>query len=180
MPRDETPTAGPERGTPPPEGTCDADLDRLRSQTCIKWSHFDPDVIPAWVADMDLAPAPVAVEAVRALTERGDFGYNFAAHRQIPEAFAAWQERRHGWHLDPKDVRLLCDVMQAVEIVLWLNTEPGDGVVLFTPVYFPFFPAVTSTGRRVVECPLTAPGWRISPSATAPRRCSAVSPTNAA
>jgi cystathionine beta-lyase len=142
---------------------CDADVDRLRLLTCIKWTRYPDDVIPAWVADMDLAPAPVAVEAVQALVERGDFGYNFAAHARIPDAFCAWQERAHGWRPDPERVRLFCDVMQAVETALWLHTDRGDGVVLFTPVYHPFFPAVTSTGRRVVECALEAPGWRIDP-----------------
>ncbi len=140
-----------------------ADLDRLRSLTCIKWSRYDDDVIPAWVADMDLAPAPVAVEAVRALTDCGDFGYNFAAAAQLPEVFSAWQERQHGWRPEAEKVRVFCDVMQAVETTVWLHTEPGDGVVLFTPVYFPFFPAVTSTGRRIVDCPLDPDGWRIDP-----------------
>ncbi len=58
---------------------------------------------------------------------------------------------------------MFCDVMQAVETAVWLHTEPGDGVVLFTPVYFPFFPAVTSTGRRIVDCPLDPDGWRLDP-----------------
>ena len=140
-----------------------ADMDRLRSLTCIKWSRYDDDVIPAWVADMDLAPAPVAVEAVRALTDCGDFGYNFAAAARLPEVFSAWQERHHGWRPDSERVRVFCDVMQAVETAVWLHTEPGDGVVLFTPVYFPFFPAVTSTGRRIVDCPLDPNGWRLDP-----------------
>ena len=163
MPEERTAPPEPESSGPPPEGYCEADLARLRSLTCIKWTHHDADVIPAWVADMDFAPPPVAVDAVRALVDRGDFGYNFAAHAKVPEALAAWQLRRHGWSLDPKHVRLQCDVMQAVELAVWLNTGPGDGVVLFTPVYHPFFPAIESTGRRVVECPLTTPGWRIDP-----------------
>jgi cystathionine beta-lyase len=145
------------------EAACDADLDRLRSLGCIKWTYYGDDVIPAWVADMDLVPAPPVLEAVRSLAESGDFGYHFAAHRDIPDAFASWQERRHGWRPDTEKVRLFCDVMQAVETVLWLHTEPGDGVVLFTPVYHPFFPAVTSTGRRVVDCPLGVSDYRIDP-----------------
>ena len=140
-----------------------ADLARLRTLTCIKWTRYPEDVIPAWVADMDLVPAPPVVNAVRSLADRGDFGYNFAAARQLPEVFSAWEERHHGWRPDPNRVRVFCDVMQAVEATLWLHTEPGDGVVLFTPVYHPFFPAVTSTGRRVVECALHEDGWRIDP-----------------
>ena len=140
-----------------------ASLDRLRSLTCIKWSHFDADVIPAWVADMDLDPAPEVVSAVRALVDCGDFRYNFAAAARIPAAFADWQERRHGWRPDEARVRIFCDVMQAVETTLWLHTQPGDGVVLFTPVYHPFYPAVTSIGRRVVPVQLDPEGWRIDP-----------------
>jgi len=144
--------------------TCDADIERLRSLSCIKWSRYDNDVIPAWVADMDLAPAPVAVEAVASLAACGDFGYNFSAAMRLPEAFSAWEERRHGWAPDPEKIRVFCDVMQAVETVLWLHTEPGDGVVLFTPVYHPFYPAITSTGRRIVPVALDdAPGWRLDP-----------------
>lgn len=143
-----------------PEG---ADLQRLRSLTCIKWTHFPEDVIPAWVADMDFAPVPAAVEAVRRLAENGDFGYNFAAHAAIPEAFCEWERTRHDWSPDPEHSRLFCDVMQAVETTLWLHTEPGDGVVLFTPVYHPFYPAVTSTGREVVDVPLDPTGWRLDP-----------------
>ena len=66
--------------------------------------------------------------------------------------------------------------MQAVETAVWLHTEPGDGVVLFTPVYFPFFPAVTSTGRRIVDCPLDPDGWRIDPE----RLASVIDPTTRA
>jgi len=141
----------------------DLDLERLRSLTCIKWTWHDPDVLPAWVADMDLPPAPVTVDAVRALADRGDFGYNFAAAMQLPGLFSEWEERRHGWKPAEKHVRVFCDVMQAVETTLWLHTEPGDGVVLFTPVYHPFYPAITSTGRRVVPVPLDPKGWRLDP-----------------
>jgi len=137
------------------------ELDRLRSLTCAKWNWFDADVLPAWVADMDLPPAPIAVDAVRALTERGDFGYNFSAHGCLPDAYAAWETRHHGWTPDPARTRLFCDVLQAVDVALWLNTKPGDGVVIFTPVYPPFFPAITGGGRRVIDCPLRPDGWRL-------------------
>lgn len=141
-----------------------AELGRLRSLTSIKWSAHDPDVLPAWVADMDLPPAPAVAEAVAALARRGDFGYNFHAASRIPEAFALWQERNHGWRPDTGRMRLFCDVMQAVQTALWLHTDPGDGVVIFTPIYPPFLSSVTSTGRCIVDCPLDrAAGWRLDP-----------------
>jgi cysteine-S-conjugate beta-lyase len=140
------------------------EIDRLRSLTCAKWTWHEADVIPAWVADMDLPPAPVAVEAVRALVDRGDFGYNMAAECRLAEAFAEWQEANHGWRPDTERVRVFCDVMQAVEVAVWLQTQPGDGVVVFTPVYPPFLGTVSKSGRRIVECPLDpAEGWRLDP-----------------
>ncbi len=137
------------------------ELDRLRSLTCAKWNWFDADVLPAWVADMDLPPAPVAVDAVRALTERGDFGYNFSAHGCLPDAYAQWETRHHAWTPEPARTRLFCDVLQVVDVVLSLATKPGDAVVIFTPVYPPFFPAITGADRRVIDCPLDPDGWRL-------------------
>ncbi|MDF1543197.1 MAG: aminotransferase class I/II-fold pyridoxal phosphate-dependent enzyme [Anaerosomatales bacterium] len=150
--------------TPDPREPLSAELHRLRSLTSIKWTMHGHEVLPAWVADMDLPPAPVIVDAVQRLAARGDFGYNFDAARQLPGAFAAWQERRHGWRPDTGRLRLFCDVMQAVQTALWLATEPGDGVVIFTPVYPPFLSSVSSTGRRIVDCPLDPDaGWRLDP-----------------
>ena len=83
------------------------DLERLRSLTCAKWNWHDADVIPAWVADMDLPPVPAAVDAVRALVDRGDFGYNMAAEFKLPQAFADWQDASHGWRPDAERVSML-------------------------------------------------------------------------
>jgi cystathionine beta-lyase len=141
----------------------EADLQRLRALTSIKWNWFDSDVLPAWVADMDLPPAPVTVEAVRSLVDRGDFGYNFHAAMQLPEVFSAWEESRHGWRPDPERVRVLCDVMQAIDVALMVHCGPCDGVIVFTPIYPPFLGSATAGGRRLIDCPLDPPGWRLDP-----------------
>lgn len=137
------------------------ELARLRSLAGVKWTRYSPDVLPAWVADMDLPPFPGAVDAVRDLVERGDFGYSFAATAALPEAYATWQRESHGWAPDPAEVRVFCDVLQAVDAALMLRTAPGDGVVLLTPVYPPFFRVVESVGRRVIDCPLEPGTWTL-------------------
>ncbi|MDY0087188.1 MAG: aminotransferase class I/II-fold pyridoxal phosphate-dependent enzyme [Coriobacteriia bacterium] len=143
-------------------GSFAADVQRLHTLTSMKWTLHGPEVIPAWVADMDLPPAPPVLDAVRALVDRGDFGYNFDAAHKLPEVFAERQARLFGWRPDIERLRLFCDVMQAVQTALWLATKPGDGVVVFTPVYPPFLNSVDKTGRRIVECPLDrAAGWRL-------------------
>lgn len=137
--------------------------DQLRGLTGIKWTRHPADVLPAWVADMDLAPPDFAGQAVQALVDRGDFGYNLAAVERLPEAFVAWQERHHGWKPTVDDVTVFNDVLHAIAVALWLNTSPGDGVVLLTPIYPPFIKAVTGSGRRVVNVPLDPDGWRLDP-----------------
>ena len=141
--------------------THETDVARLRSLTCIKWNHYPDDVLPAWVADMDLPPAPVAVDAVRALLDRGDLGYNFAAASRIPDVFARRQNERFGWSPDVESTRLFCDVLQAVELALWAHTKPGDGVVLLTPVYHPFYAAIETAKCRLVDVPLDDPSWEL-------------------
>lgn len=157
-------TTPPGDATMAPQELLAAELRRLRSLTSVKWTRYAPDVLPAWVADMDLPPAQPVLDAVRALVERGDFGYNFDAVQRLPEVFAERQHQRYGWRPDTERLRVFCDVMQAVQAALWLTTEPGDGVVVFTPVYPPFLNSVRDTGRRIVDCPLDpAEGWRLDP-----------------
>ncbi len=135
----------------------------LRQLTGIKWTRHDSDVLPAWVADMDLPPPDLAKQAVLDLAGRGDFGYNLAAVKQVPEAFCRWQSRYHGWEPDPEDVTVFNDVLHAIATTIWLHTEPGDGIVLLTPIYPPFIQTVEGAGRRVVDVNLDHDGWRLDP-----------------
>ncbi len=138
-------------------------IEHLRSLSGIKWSRFGPDVVPAWVADMDIRPPACVTEAIAAIVDRADFGYNLQAAEQLPEAFARWQEENHGWSVDPGLVRRFCDILHGLDTLLWHCTEPGDGVVLLTPIYPPFLKALDNAGRRLVDVPLDPEGWRLDP-----------------
>jgi cystathionine beta-lyase len=135
----------------------------LRQLTGIKWTRHPDDVLAAWVADMDLPPPPFAVDAVRELADRGDFGYNLRAVEQLPEVFCEWQERYHRWRPEVDRIILFNDVLHAIAHTIWLHTEPDDGIVLLTPIYPPFIKAVEGSGRRVVDVPLDRDGWRLDP-----------------
>ncbi len=137
-------------------------LNELRALDGIKWSRYEAPVIAAWVADMDLAPPAFVAEALSGFAAGGDYGYNFAAVRQLPAVFSDWQRKHHGWTPDETRVRTFCDVLHAIDVALWLHTDPGDGIVLLTPVYPPFITAVKSVGRRIIDVPLQpADGWRL-------------------
>lgn len=133
----------------------DLDLGTLRRKRGEKWREYGPDVLHAWVADMDF---PVADAITRELAERvrlGDLGYPINPTPEgLPTAFAKRMLDRFGWPIDPHRVLVLTDVVQGIYIALETLTEPGDGVVLQTPVYPPFLASVRETGRRLVNRPL--------------------------
>jgi cysteine-S-conjugate beta-lyase len=130
----------------------DLNLDRLRRRQSEKWRAHPPDVLPAFVAEMDYDLAEPVLAALRAAIDLSDCGY--AMPTGLGETFARFAEARHGWTVDPGRVHLVPDVMAGVDVILRLATEPGDGVVINTPVYPPFFEHLTGAHRRVVEVPL--------------------------
>jgi len=136
-------------------GFDDLDLERLRERHSVKWRTFPPDVLPAFVAEMDFPVAPPVAEAVSAsLVRGGDFGYALdLVVAELAEAFAAFAERRYGWAVDPGRAYVLPDVMRGIELWIAGFTRPGDGVVINTPVYYPFFQVIRDSGRRVIEAP---------------------------
>ncbi len=135
-------------------------LPELRRRTSMKWRRFPPDVLPVWVAEMDV---PLAEPVARALADAialGDTGY--PAGTGYAEALAGFAADRWGWTVDIGHTAIVPDVMMGIVEVLKLVTGNGDAVVVNPPVYPPFYQFVEHLGRRVVEAPLT-PGHRIDP-----------------
>src|SRR5262245_34827738 len=130
----------------------DLSLDALRERQSVKWRMHPPDVLPAFVAEMDFPLAPPVREALLAAVEGDDCGYPFPA--RLGEAFAAFAAARFGWSVDSARVQLVPDVVSGLAELLLALTEPDAGVVVNPPVYGPFFTTITGTGRRVVEAPL--------------------------
>lgn len=131
-------------------------LGELRARTSVKWRRYPPDVLPLWVAEMDVVLAPGIVEAVSRALRDGDTGYDHGT--RYAEAWAAYAGTRWAWDVDVARTMTVADVMQGVVQVLGVLTEPGDAVVVSPPVYAPFSDFVRAAGRRVVDAPLTADG----------------------
>ncbi|MGH4023744.1 MAG: MalY/PatB family protein [Pseudonocardiaceae bacterium] len=137
------------------------DIDALRARRTMKWSQYPPDVLPAWVAEMDFPLAPVLLDAVRGVLEAQDLGYPEEAG--LAEAFAGWAARHQGWSPDPALACPVADVMAGLEAALRVLTGPGDGVVVLTPAYPPFFLLLQQLDRMVVPWPLLdrPQGWTL-------------------
>ena len=132
-------------------------LDHLRRRTSMKWRAYPQDVLPLWVAEMDVPQAPAVVEAVRRALDLGDTGY--PAGTQYAEALASFAADRWGFDgIDVARTAIVPDVMMGITEVLRLITEPGDVVVVTAPVYPPFYAFTTNAGRRIREARLGADG----------------------
>lgn len=130
--------------------------DLRRDRTSVKWLAYPPDVLPLWVAEMDAAPCPAVVEAVRAAVARGDTGYGWAP-RYAAEV-ARYASDMWGWAVDPSDAVVVADVMIGVSELLRVLTDEGGPVIVSPPVYDSFFGFVEAIGRRRLDARLTPDG----------------------
>ena len=120
-----------------------------------KWTQYGAEALPLWVADMDFAVAEPIRRVVQHAVDISDFVYPVhPAPTDLPELFAARARARFGWELEPGRVEILTDVMQGVYVGLQQLSQPGEGVVVQTPIYAPFLRSVKETGRRLAENPL--------------------------
>lgn len=127
----------------------------LRARSGRKWGNHPADVIPAWIADMDLMPAPAIAETLAEAVRLGDFGYAMAGDLGgIPEAFARWAARRWDWQVDPADMIVMPDVVGGIANCIEALTGPGDAVLVQTPAYPPLLGSVRIAGRQLIEHPL--------------------------
>jgi cystathionine beta-lyase len=137
-------------------------LDQLRQRSSTKWRTYGEDVLPLFVAETDFAPAPAITAALSRAVALGDTGYT-PPDPGIAAAYAGFAQRRYGWEVDPARVRTTCDVMMGVVEILRRVTEPGDRVIVTTPVYPPFFECVPEAGAVVERVPLrdTGTAWEL-------------------
>ena len=134
-------------------------IDRRGSHS-VKWDMMEklygvsPETgISMWVADMDFRPPDCAQEALRQMQEVGVYGY-FGDDSAYLDAIQWWMKTRHGWEVDRASIFTTHGLVNGTSLCLDTFTKPGDGIVLFTPVYHAFAKVINASDRRVVECEL--------------------------
>jgi cystathionine beta-lyase len=124
----------------------------LRRRTSAKWREYPEDVLPLWIAEMDVEIADPVIEAVTAAMSAGDTGYSHGT--TYAEALAEFARDRWHWHIDIKNTALVPDVMLGIVEILKLVTDRGSSVVINPPVYPPFYQFIEHMDRKVIEAPL--------------------------
>ncbi|WP_067498657.1 MalY/PatB family protein [Actinoplanes sp. TFC3] len=130
-------------------------LKDLRARRSAKWRTHPEDVLPLFVAEMDLPLAAPVAAALHAAVDASDTGYA-APVPDLGQAVAGFAGRRWGWDINPDKVTAVPDVGVGVVELLRVLTRPGETVVISTPVYQPFYHWLPEAGVRIAEVPLTA------------------------
>lgn len=132
-------------------------IDRLGTNS-VKWDARERifgsgDVLPLWVADMDLPCPPEVVQAIEARAKHPIYGYP-GDNGALFEAAKGWVNRRFGAEVDTDWMVAIPGVVPGIQVAIEAFTKPGDKVIIQPPVYPPFFSTSEELGRRIVENPL--------------------------
>jgi cystathionine beta-lyase len=140
-------------------------IDRRGSHSS-KWDLMEPlfgvpaaEGLAMWTADSDYPTADCVRDAVRQAAETGIFGY-FGDYGDYHDAIIWWMRQRHGWQVDADWILTAHGLGNAIALCIDTWTAPGDGVVIFPPVYHEFVTKIRNAGRKVTECPLAREGDR--------------------
>ena len=133
-----------------------------RGTESVKWDVCAPGALAMWVADMDFKAAPEILEALQRRLDHGVFGYQTVPD-DFFEAVGRWFSRRHGWRgIGRENIVPTTGVIAAYSAAIKAMTVPGDKVIVMTPCYNAFFPAIRNNKCVELDCPLRYDGlWSI-------------------
>lgn len=129
-----------------------------RGTRSIKWDGcndkfgVDPSIemLPMWIADMDFQAPREVIEAVTKKAEEGIYGYSTKPD-SFYESIQRWVKARYGWDVKKEWIIFTPGVIPGFTIAIQNFTDPGDGIIVQTPVYYPFMDGIRNNGRRIVE-----------------------------
>lgn len=134
-------------------------IDR-RGTDSIKWSkkHLkenfgEEESIPMWIADMDFKVAEPIIEALTERVRHGIFGYGHKTDEFL-EAVVNWNKKRNRWDIEKEWILFTPGIIPALNFIVETFCNPGDKVIIQSPVYFPFANIITNNGCHIANNPL--------------------------
>lgn len=140
------------------EKFCRENCVERRGTGTLKWDSLqeifgDGDLLPLWVADMEIQSPSVVREALTERVKHGVFGYGKVEDEYF-DSFFAWQKKHHGVELAKENVRFATGVVGSLYAAVRAYTKEEASVIICPPVYYPFYDAILNTGRKLVTCEL--------------------------
>lgn len=135
------------------------DFDKVvdrRGTSSIKWNvQYDfgqkDGLLPFWIADTDFAAEPKILEAMKKRLDHPIIGYA-DPWDSVYTAIQGWWDRRHGWKPETEWLYISSGVVTSIYFNLKMLIPEGEKVLVFSPVYDPFFAAIQNSGHELVEC----------------------------
>ena len=106
-----------------------------------------------WVADMDFRAPEVIQRKLRSISAHGIYGY-YGDQEEYKNSIKWWMKNRHDWKIDTSWIFTTHGLVNGTALCIDAFTKRGDGVILFTPVYYQFSNIIEASERKIVECPL--------------------------
>ena len=125
---------------------------------CEKWDglidmYSQENLLAMWVADMDFQVPDCVISSLQAYVTAGTFGY-YRTPDSYYEAFINWEKSQHGFEVQKEWIRFSPGVVSAFYWIVQFMTNPGDAVIVTTPVYYPFMNSVKDNGRKLITSDL--------------------------
>lgn len=130
---------------------------------CTQWDYVadrfgSADLLPFTISDMDFATAPCILEALQKRLQHGVLGYSRWQHDDFLGAIEHWYQQRFNSQIDRNMVVYGPSVIYMVAQLIRQWTQPGDGILTFTPAYDAFFKVIDGNQRKLIACPLEKQG----------------------
>ncbi|WP_404459249.1 MalY/PatB family protein [Sutcliffiella horikoshii] len=129
-----------------------------KNTSSVKWDETgrvfgSTDVLPMWVADMDFQAPQEVTKAIMDKAQHGIYGYT-AISTSVDDAVSSWFQKQHGWELKQEWLTYISGVVPALSATIQTFSNPGDKVIVFSPVYYPFYDMVTYNDRKLITSPM--------------------------
>lgn len=124
-----------------------------RKWDCLDKLYGRDDLLPLWVADMDFAVSPAIIKAIQKRAEHPIYGYSDCSDKYY-ESIINWMKRRHNWDIEKEWILFTPGVVPALSYAVKAFTEPGDKIIIQSPVYHPFHTTITDNNRNLITNPL--------------------------
>jgi cystathionine beta-lyase len=128
-------------------------LSELHQRTSAKWRKYNVDILPMHVAEMDFDVAPEIKKEIITRVEKGDLGY-LGPIPELGPAFQGFASKRWGWTPDIELISLAADVGVAAIEIFRVLANPGDRILINSPVYNNFYTWIEESKLELVDVPL--------------------------
>lgn len=127
-------------------------LEELYARGTRKWSVYDKDVLPLWIAESDFPTAPAVMEAIRHHVDTEGFGYSPSPKKSgMATAIADFYGEHFGWRPDPRRIQWIGDVVRGMLLGAQYFTRPDSALIVPVPSYPPLLELAETAGRPMIQ-----------------------------